>query len=194
MPSYSIEGICNEALDVIGYKRHINQIYEGTLAARVALNAWGQTRDGLLLATRPMWSHKDATLTLLKTAPVGGYTGSWTTSSPQIPWQYEYQWPTDCIWPLQIKETPRFLPVWKPQYKRHRMVFDTQSANRTILSDAQNAILVYVSQVLDPNDWHSDFHELMVQALAKKFEASFAARQPQPQGKQQNADTTNTAG
>jgi hypothetical protein len=49
----SIEGICNQALDLIGEKRHIGNIYEGSSVARVALNAWGQTRDDLLQQMHP---------------------------------------------------------------------------------------------------------------------------------------------
>jgi hypothetical protein len=39
----TIESICNQALDVIGYARHIGNIYEGSKAARVALDLYGQT-------------------------------------------------------------------------------------------------------------------------------------------------------
>jgi hypothetical protein len=65
----TIEGICNQALDVIGYTRHIGNIYEGTKAARIALNLWKQTRDALLSSIAPDWAKIDAPLTLLKSAP-----------------------------------------------------------------------------------------------------------------------------
>jgi hypothetical protein len=48
----TVENICNQALDVIGYARHIGNIYEGSKAARVALDLYVQTRDEVL-ASQP---------------------------------------------------------------------------------------------------------------------------------------------
>ena len=65
----SIESIVNQALDRIGYKRHIGNIWDGTVAARVALDAWAETRDALLVRTKPEWARDDIALEVLKSAP-----------------------------------------------------------------------------------------------------------------------------
>lgn len=166
----SIESIVNQAFDVIGFKRHIGNILEGSTHARIALNAWGQTRDNLLQKMRPDWSHKDAVLTLLKSAPAGGYAGViWSSTYPEIPWLYEYQEPTDCVEPLQIKTTPLNVPIWRPRAVPFRVVYDAPSDNRNLLCNEPNAILVYVAQVFDPSDWHNDFIDAMIATLAEKF-------------------------
>lgn len=190
----TIEGICNQALDVIGYTRHIGNIYEGTKAARIALNLWKQTRDALLSSTAPDWAKIDAPLVLLKSAPginngMADYIGiNWSSTYPPIPWLYEYQYPADCVNPLQIKSTPGFLPVWRPRIRPFRTNFE--SGMRSILTNEPNAILIYVTQVLDPNDWQEEFQELMVMTLAKKFEPELMPQRAQmrQQRQEQNAD------
>lgn len=191
----TIEGICNQALDVIGYPRHIGNIYEGTKAARLALDLWRQTRDALLSSTKPDWAKLDAPLTVLKSAPniVNGtadYTGiPWTSTYPPIPWLYEYAYPADCLNPLQIKTTPQFLPIWRPRYQMQR----TNFSMRSILSDAPNAILIYIARVLDPNDWQEEFQELMVMTLAKKFEPELAPQRAMRQQQQQSQNADNAS-
>lgn len=190
----SIESICNQALDVIGYSRHIGNIYEGTKAARIALNLWRQTRDSLLSATKPDWAKKDAPLLVLKSAPninngMADYIGiPWTDTYPPIPWLYEYEYPSDCLEPLQIKIVTGFLPIWRPRARPFRVNFD--ASMRTILTNESNAILIYIAQVLDPGDWHEEFQELMVMTLAKKFEPELMPQRAQmrQQRQEQNAD------
>jgi hypothetical protein len=195
----TIEGICNQALDVIGYTRHIGNIYEGTKASRVALDIWSETRDALLQTMRPDWSRQDIRLTLRKAAPnivngMADYTGvPWVEAThPALPWLYEYVYPTNCIEPLQIKNDTLFLPVWRPQPKTFRVRSIT--GTMVILTNAVSAILVCVAKVTDPNLWHEEFIEAMIQILARKFEAELApqrraARQQQEQ-QQQNANNS----
>lgn len=193
----TIVGICNQALDVIGYPRHIGNLYDGTKAARIALNLWRQTRDALLSSTNPTWATRDASLVLLKSAPniVNGtadYTDiAWSNSYPSMPWLYQYEYPADCLNPLQIKRNENFLPVWRPRYQPFRLNFD--NSMRSILTNEPGAILIYTSRVLDPDDWHEDFQELMVMTLAKKFEAELAPQQAQMHRQQQQAQKDQNA-
>jgi hypothetical protein len=181
----TIEGICNQALDVIGYTRHIGNIYEGTKAARIALNLWKQTRDALLSSTAPDWAKIDASLTLLKSAPginngMADYIGiNWSSTYPPIPWLYEYQYPADCVNPLQIKSTPGFLPVWRPRIRPFRTNFREWNAEHPHQRAERH--LIYITQVLDPNDWQEEFQELMVMTLAKKFEPELMPQRMQQQ-------------
>lgn len=189
----TIEAVCNQALDLIGYKRHIGNIYEGTVAARAALDLWGQTRDVLLVATKPMWARKDVQLVLLKSAPnivngTANYTAPWTSASPPLPWLYEYVYPTECLVPLQIKISPLFLPVWRPQFRSFRYNFDAATGNKTILCNDADAILNCIQTVLDPDDWPNDFTELMVHTLSQKFSVELAPELAHQKGQQQNAN------
>jgi hypothetical protein len=193
----TIEGVINQALDLIGYSDHIGNIYEGSKASVVALDAWGHTRDMLLMTAQPVWAKKDIVLTLLKSAPnitngMANYLTPWdATQNPEIPWLYQYAYPADCLIPLQIKLTPVFLPIWRPRAKPFRPAFDATTTNHVILCNEANAILLYIAQILDPSDWYQDFAELMIAALAKKFETELG--RPMPQRPRQQAPRENTA-
>ena len=71
----SVESLVNQALRRASYKIEIGSIYEGTTAARAALTLYGQTRDDLIRMKDWDFARQDATLVLLKTAPVGGEDG-----------------------------------------------------------------------------------------------------------------------
>src|SRR6185436_14394602 len=109
----SIESVVNQALDRIGYKRHIGSIWDGSIAARVALNAWAETRDALLVRTQPEWAREDMALEVLKSAPELGYDEQtpWEAGVyPDLPWLYEYAQPDICLVPLALKPRPHTLP------------------------------------------------------------------------------------
>lgn len=185
----TIEAVCNQAFDLIGYKRHIGSIWEGSLQARIALNHWAQTRDFFLHTLKPLWARKDQILVLVKSAPnivngTANYTGPWNDTFPELPWLYEYRYPDDCVIPLQIKNTPLFLPEWRPRFESFRFNFDADEAAHTVLTNAPDAILTYIARILEPENWHEDFVEIIVEALAKKFQAELAPTMP----RQQNAD------
>src|SRR5215469_1466829 len=191
----TIEGVINQALDLVGYPDHIGNIYEGSKASVIALNTWGHTRDMLLMTAQPVWAKKDIQLIQLKTAPNinNGYTdysSGWVgTSHPPLPWLYEYAYPADCLLPLQIKLAPMFVPVWRPRAKPWRPAFDPVTQNHVILSNEANAILIYIAQILDPNDWYQDFTELVIESLAKKFQTELG--RPMPQRPQQQPPREN---
>jgi len=193
----TIEGVINQALDLVGYADHIGNIYEGSKASVIALNTWGHTRDMLLMTAQPVWAKKDTQLTLLKSAPninngYADYSSGWnSTNNPPLPWLYEYAYPVDCLLPQQIKLAPMFVPVWRPRAKPWRPAFDPVTQNHVILSNEANAILIYIAQILDPNDWYQDFTELVIESLAKKFETELG--RPMPQRPQQQAPRENTA-
>jgi hypothetical protein len=199
----SIEIICNQALDVIGYPRKIGNIYEGTKAARAFLNAWVETRDALLEKLEPDWAKRDDALTLLKSAPnivngTANYDTGWGIAYPPLPWLYEYAYPEDCISPLRLKESTLFLPIWRPRYYANRLNYELTGTQRTILANIPNAILTYVAVVANPDNWHNEFVELMIMALAKKAEAELmparAAQRREAQQEQQGQQDGNAAG
>src|SRR3954463_9206455 len=113
----TVEAICNQAIDEIGYPRHIGNIYEGTKAARVFINCYREVRDALLSTLRPDWAWAEASLTLSKSAPnivnnTANYDAGWNSTFPPLPWLYEYVYPADCLEPDMILAQTLFLPVW----------------------------------------------------------------------------------
>jgi hypothetical protein len=175
MSTLTVEGLCNQALDMIGFKgRRIGSIYDGTPAARVALEAYSFTRDQLLNLEMPYWAQRMTPLTLIDAA-ADDYEGlPWTPSTPPLDYKYSYDFPDDCVQPLLIMVTPVLRPIWKPKY----IPFDVYSPSPTtrwIVTNAPNAMLVYTGQVNDPNLWQEDFTLKLVTALAQKFQAKLGA-------------------
>src|SRR4051812_5306740 len=85
----TVEAIVNQALDLIGYKRHVGSVWDGSPAARVALNAYAETRDEVL-ALRP-WPFARARIDLSPDAAV-----------PHAPWSYRFTRPTEAITILDV--------------------------------------------------------------------------------------------
>lgn len=183
----SIESICNQALDIVGYKRHIGSIWDGSRAARIALNAWAETRDALLVKMQPDWARQDTPLLVIKTAPNYSIT-PWTASlHPDLPWLYEYSQPSTCLVPLAIKPRPATLPVWRPRDARFRI--KAAGPTYTLLGNDPAPILTCIVEAPDVETWYQDFAELMVEMLAKKFQTALghgappqAQEQQQPEG------------
>lgn len=156
MPNYTVETVCNEALDMIGYKRHIGSIYDGTPAARVALSCYAQTRDELLVGLQPHWSLFEAVLV--------------AQGTPDFPWQFSYTWPTAPAYALHILTLRNFDPVQQldPRPIRFRaLIFSPTS--RLIFTNLASGTSFYVGQVLDPSAWEPDFRMALIMTLANKF-------------------------
>jgi len=191
----TIEGVCNQALDVIGYRRHITSVWDGSKAARIALNAWAETRDALLSKTQPHWAKRDDQLVLLRAAPEFHYTEvDWTPAYPDLPWLYEYDTPTTCLVPLQLKPRLAVLPNWRPRPVSFRAKQNNTDRKYTILTNLPNAVLTCIYSVHDPDEWDLEFTEAMIQVLSHKFQVGLGERQAQPQRQQQEQpDAANAA-
>lgn len=168
----SPEDIVNAALARIGYKRRIGSIFEGSEPAKLALDIYGQTRDTLLRNGEWGFARRDITLTLIKSAPAGGYipgVTTWSNAYPPLPWPYEYAYPSDCLKVRSIRRAPIFLPEFDPQ----PAVFDTPNdtledvVQQVIVCNLANAICTYTGQVTDPSSWEASFTETMVDELGK---------------------------
>lgn len=169
----TVESIVNQALDVIGYKRHLGSIWDGSAAARIALDAWGDTRDTLFTMLKPDWAVWDDPLVPSKTAPPWyDEQTPWTTEYPDLPWRYEYPAPEDCLVPLALKPRPTWTTVWRPRPMRWR----TKAADGvyTLLGDDPAPILTCVHRVNTVDLWEADFTQAMVEILAKKFAQALA--------------------
>lgn len=156
----SIEAVANQALDLIGYKRHIGNINDGTMAARVLLNTWGESRDEALIMQE--WDFARA-FPFLSTAGVAAPT----------PWTFEYLYPGDCVKVLMLK--PSAIPD-DPQPVRWQEIYDTRLLFpfRAIVSTTVADTAVITRRVLDPNSWPADFTGVVIQILAKKLASGLA--------------------
>ncbi len=170
--------VANLALRRIGYKTEIGYLYEGTVAARAALQAYGQTRDALLRSRDWPFARQAAALTLLKTAPVGGYgiTG-WTSAYPPPPWIYEYGYPSGCLEVRGLLGTPSIMPEFSPRPVLYTVATDPSvgSGEKVVLTNIPNAQAVFTAQIADPTQWEPLFTEAMVEALGRRLAEALGA-------------------
>lgn len=162
--------IINAALAQIGYKDRVANLYEGSKAAKNALDIYGQTRDQVLRQGDWPFAQRDLNGTLIKSAPVGGYVPpatAWNNSYPPLPWLYEYGYPDDCIKVRAVKPSPILIPNFNPQPYLFTVANDGNE--RVILSMVQNAVITYVGRITDPTDMPADFVEAFIAALGRRL-------------------------
>lgn len=175
----SPEDCVNDALVRIGYKRRIGNIYEGSAAAKVALDIYSQTRDAMLRDGDWGFARRDISLTLLKSAPIGGYIPPtvWSNIYPPVPWPYEYTYPGDCLKIRNIITPPLFIPNYDPRSSNYVVANDTaySPARKVILCNVGPAALMrYTGQVTDPSTWEPLFSEALSAALARRLAPALA--------------------
>lgn len=169
----------NAALVRIGHQLRIGTLYDGSMAAKRALDIYAQTRDQMLRDGDWHFAERDTTLTLLKAAPAAGYIPPtvWSLALyPPLPWQYEYQWPSDCLKVRAVKPTPLFLPNFDP--KPHSFATPNDNsyipAIKVICCNVASAILTYTGQITDPTTWEPSFAEVFIAALARRLVPALA--------------------
>lgn len=165
--------VVNLALARIGYKDRIGNIYEGSAPAKAALDVYSQTRDEILRIEDWGFAGRDMVMTLLKQAPVEGYFPTpWDPAlHPPIGFLFEYAYPDDCLKVRAIKPSAIFALNYDPQPRPFRITNDAAYAppRRVILSNVENAVLVYTGQVTDPKTWEPNFVEAFSAALGRRL-------------------------
>jgi len=161
--------IVNAALARIGYKNRVGSLFEGSRAAKNALDIYGQTRDQLLREGDWPFARRDTTGTLIKSAPTGGYVPPtvWSNSYPPLPWLFEYSYPSDCIKVSSVRPAPILVPNFSP--KPHLFAVANDGNQRVILSMVGDAVITYVGQVTNPTDMPVDFVEAFVAAMGRRL-------------------------
>jgi hypothetical protein len=159
----TVETICNQALDVIGYGRHIGNIYDGSKAARVALDLYGQTRDEVLASQPWYFARSELTLAATGTTPAG-------------PWPFEFTYPANAVRLWFVK--PTVIPV-DPIPVRWLESYDTAlgGTKRSILTTFSPAIGVFTRRVTDPGSFPPEFTFTLIVALSKKMRASLGMKE-----------------
>lgn len=166
--------VVNLALSRIGQADRIGSIYEGSKAAKAAIDVYSQTRDELLRDGDYGFAERNVAASLLKFAPPDGYfpPNLWDgTLYPPTPWLYEYAYPDDCLKVRSVKPQPLFVMNFDPQPNVFRIENDKYytPSRKVILCNVENAMLVYSAQVTDPTVWEADFIEMFAAALGRKM-------------------------
>lgn len=156
----AVEDLVNQALRALGARRRIGSIYEGSEAAKVALEVYGQTRDALLRSKS--WSFAQQTVPLVALVAV-----------PPWPWPYEYVWPVNCLLVRGI--LPPLFP--SPNFSPSDILFTPYNdpvSGRAILTTVSPATAVFTAQVTNPAQWEAGFTGALVAALATALDRALA--------------------
>ena len=170
--------VVNNALVRIGHPLRVGSLYDGSTAAKRALDVYGQTRDQLLRDLTPGFAQRDTALTLLKSAPPDGYVppNTWSTAYPPQPFIYEYAYPGDCLRVGALKSGIGVIPRPLPTPKVYRVQNDNSLAppQKVILCYVGSAILTYIGRVTDPTTWEAAFAESLCAALSRRLSVALA--------------------
>jgi hypothetical protein len=166
--------VINLSLRRIGYKLRVGNLYDGSMASKIALDVYAQTRDAVLVENDWDFAERNVTMTLLKSAPVGGYIppNVWNPATcPPPGWLFEYSYPADCLKVRIIKYVPLFGLNFDPQPNAFFLANDNAYTppQKVILCNLQGANLVYTGQITDPATWDSEFTEALAAALGRRL-------------------------
>lgn len=167
--------IVNASLTRIGWKQSVGNLYDGSAASQLALQVYGQTRDEMLRDMDPDFAEGNVALSLLKSAPPGGYIPGVTPWNPAlyppVGWLYEYAYVADCLKVRAVKPTPLFFPNMDPQPNTFSISNDNSyvPAQRVILCNVADALLVYTRRVTDPATMDVGFLEAFIEALGERL-------------------------
>lgn len=166
--------LVNNALRRVGYKKRIGNLFDGSAAARVALDIYGQTRDQMLFANDWDFSERNANAALLKQAPPDGYIppNVWNPAiNPSPPWLFEYAYPADALKIRSVRGQPLFVFDFDPQPNIFSVENDNayNPAQRVILSNVESALIVYTGRVTDLTAWNDDAIEAFAAALGRRL-------------------------
>ena len=174
----TVAQLVNQALRRIGYQVEVAYLYEGSPAARAALTLYGQTRDNVLRSKDWPFARQSIALSLLKTAPVGGYgpMNPWTPAFPPVPFIFEYAYPDGCLEMRSVRPTPIMIPEYDPVPNIFVIADDTALAPpaKVVLTNLRAALAVFTGQVTDMTQWEPMFTEALVEALARRFAEALA--------------------
>jgi hypothetical protein len=165
--------IVNQSLARIGYKLRVGSLYDGSIAAKKALDIYAQTRDALLRDGDWPFAERNVAGTLLKSAPAGGSyipPNVWNpATNPPLPWMYEYAWGADFLKVRSVKPAPIFVPNFAPTPNLFTVLNDNAFAppQRVVCSNVPSAIIVYTGQITDPATWPNDFTTAFADALSE---------------------------
>lgn len=169
----AVEDILNAALRRCSYGTMIGNIMEGSRAARVALDYYGETRDALFAEFDWSFLQQEVDLGLpIKTAPPSGYgITPWNpTLNPPPPWVYEFTYPANCIKVRGVRPLPLFIPEAMPRVNIFQQVYDAQLAAKVIVTNLSRPLAMITARVTNPAEWQDpNFTDSLIERLAVLF-------------------------
>lgn len=172
--------VVNIALTQGGIQATISQLGEPSAEGQAAAILYEPKINSLYRSANWNFARKQANLSLLKATIINGVQ---STDPPPVPWLYEYAWPSDCIRarfiipyfnqmgaispPLTTANTPMIPAILGEPSIEFVVGQDTVNGNasKVILTNMQNAILVYTQKIDDPGMWDSSFLDAAVAYL-----------------------------
>lgn len=148
--------VVNLALAAIGFSGRIGNLYDGSAAAKKALDLYAQTRDEVLRSFDWGFAEKFAT---------AGLTGQ----PPPAPWTVEYAYPADCLRLRNLFNTVYLADQNDPLPNLYTIGNNGLGAKVIWAKTTGAAALVYTSQITDPTKWEPLFVETLVAALGKRL-------------------------
>jgi hypothetical protein len=156
------EDAVNAALARIGYRLRVNSILDGTRAAALALQIYGQTRDALLRDGN--WGFAQKTIACVASG-----------TPPTAPWSFAFVYPADCLrvrnlFPASYAQGDQNNPL-RVLYQ----VADATGTTKYILTNEQTPVIVYTARVTSPLLWDALFAEALIVELAKRLAPALAS-------------------
>lgn len=147
--------IVNLALGRIGYPGRIGSLYDGSKAAKAALQFYAQTRDAVLRESTWDFAQKVA-------------AGVTSVSTPPGQWAYEYAYPADC---LMVRNVYSSSAEFADRNNPIPTTWDVgdNGGNKVIWAQVAAATLIYTAQVTDPTKWNSLFVEALAAAIGRRL-------------------------
>lgn len=186
MPVNSVEDVLNQALRAGGVAKRIESVYEGSDAAKVALELYSQARDELLDLDDWSFSRRTTPLSLLKgPPPVGGYNYAqpWSNLYPAPGFLYEYAYPSDCIDLRAIIQQPGPMPdldplpaLWRVDDDPAPNIVDGAAVGppqKVIYCNTTAALAIYRARITNPALWDAGFVAALVSTLGARFAKAF---------------------
>jgi hypothetical protein len=149
--------VVNFALARAGYRPRVGSLYDGTLAAKKALDVYSQTRDELLRAGDWNFAMKNA-------------TGVASGGVVPYPWAASYAYPTDCLKVRSIYDSSATTDPFNP-LPTTWTIYDDPVYGKVILTRATTATIIYTSQVTNPAQWDAMFIGALSSALGRNLRA-----------------------
>lgn len=156
----SIEaGICNTALLRVGQLQGISALSDNTPQAKACNKLWAGARDATLEAVAWPFAMRREALA----AVTDGERGAWA---------YAYRLPTDCIAPRNLDQADddNALGAYNTNPgEAEQLVFrieGDEALGRVLLTNVEDAVLVYTAKVEEPARWSPMFRDAMAYRIA----------------------------
>lgn len=165
--------VCNTALELIKSQDLLTggnfPTFIGSPAIATAANVlYGPVRDLLLREINPEFSR-----ITIAASPAAAL-------APVVPWLYEYLYPSDALRIRQVRPPGAGLGALAdpndPSPVRAAVAYDPNVSAKVVLTNQQNALLVYTSNAPLEAVWDPDFAEAMARRLANPFAMAIAGR------------------